>query len=750
MQSINILLVCQSNKQLAAAQQLIRRTDVVVFATTYAEEALQLAWRHDIAVALIDVDLPHTDGLELTKLLKISAATKNILVILLTEPEKLTKHLIQGTAAGAVDVLIKPIDSIVFNTKLEIFIALFEQNNAHVRNKKSYEQYEAIFRRSGTILMVVRASDFQIVEVNAVAGHILGYDLDIIKQKTLLDLIPEIELDDVRQILESATDSEAVLNFESQFTTNTPHVSVWLNVKLTYDNPYFYINASDMSDYHQIITTLVDARKQTQNEKNNTDSFLANMSHEIRTPISGIMGLVELLSDTQLGAEQRDMLHLIRSTSANLLGIINDILDLSKVEAGQLDLDAVDYDLNQAISSLISLMNIKAKQKGTVITYEIDNKVPRLLVGDPLRVNQILLNLVSNAVKFTEKGKVDLKVNLLEVIDSDQIRLEFTIKDTGTGIPKQYIDKLFNDYEQGDKSTARKFGGTGLGLSIVKKLVAMHQGSISVKSDEGKGSTFAFTILTKVSKQTPILKQNISLTYKELSGRRALLVEDNMVNQLVGKRILEKWEMIVNTAKNGLEALDRVKEHYYDVILMDIQMPEMNGYESSKIIREMTDNINQLAPIVALTAAVLPGERELAIDSGMNDVITKPFDSENLYLKLVELILGTVAADKKDLQTPQNNEKTIDTEQKTQPKIRKEIEQAIEIDAINPMQADLNSQAPNHSSDLNEGIVLVEKNEETQPMPKDELNEPNPTQDFDAFMRKEYEALFELITNSKI
>lgn len=382
---------------------------------------------------------------------------------------------------------------------------------------------------------------------------------------------------------------------------------------------------------------LIIARDQAEKGKKIKERFLANMSHEIRTPLNGILGLAHLLKNTNLDAEQTRMLDLLKHSSEALLGVINDILDISKIEAGKFKIVRTETNIINLCKSVIDLLKYKAEEKGIEIRIEIDEHIPHLIMADSMRLNQILLNLLSNAIKFTDVGSIVLSLSIVEAQDS-KIKLKFSVIDSGIGIPEDKIDKIFESFEQADDDTDHKYGGTGLGLSIVKRLVELKGGEVEVTSEFGKGSTFSVINWYQVAANQKQEKRINPADLAKFDNVSVLVAEDNTINQFMIRKILTSWNLKVTIVENGELALESLQHNSFDIILMDTHMPVLGGFETTRRIRqEMPEGVNNI-PIISLSAAVLEEELQQAYDAGVNDIVSKPFDLSVLHHKIQKLV----------------------------------------------------------------------------------------------------------------
>ncbi len=404
---------------------------------------------------------------------------------------------------------------------------------------------------------------------------------------------------------------------------------------------HFIAIKSDVTERVRVQQALKQAKAEAEAANEAKSSFLASMSHELRTPLNGVIGMASLLLDSELTPEQRECADIIHSAASSLLTLVNDILDFSKIEAGKLELETLEFDLRTAVREVVKVTALTARQKKLKLETAIDPAVPRQVKGDAARLRQILTNLTSNAVKFTPEGKVTIHVGLQDQ-DGTRARIRFTVRDTGIGIPKQRLGKLFQRFSQVDSSITRKYGGTGLGLAIAKLLTERMGGRIGVESEEGKGSTFWFTVELEtlpdpaqpVPARDPAGSENndtLRCRRKSPQGCRVLVVEDNTINQKVALRMLERFGCRPEIAANGREAIQALSREPYDIVLMDVQMPEVDGLEATRLIRDPNSTVlDHHIPIIAMTASAMRGDRETCLKAGMDDYVAKPLDPGQL------------------------------------------------------------------------------------------------------------------------
>ncbi len=523
---------------------------------------------------------------------------------------------------------------------------------AELSIKEKEQRFRDLFESSVDAIFV-ESYDGVVLDVNPAACQLHHMAYEEFVGQSIFDLIPnEIRKEAKAQFQQFVDRKVDYLESLSYIDENT---QVPVGIKVSHVNylgqPALMLHVRDITTRKKTEEELANAYKaseQTIEQLNETlveleqakgkveesarikQEFLANMSHEIRTPMNAIIGFAGLLFDTKLTSEQKEYLEAISHSGQSLLVIINDILDLSKMEANMLTLEEIKYNLRNVVNDLVTILKPKAIEKNLVLDIAIADEVPQQLMGDPYRLNQIIINLMGNAIKFTAAGKVGLAVEVA-AREEQYTTLQFKVFDTGIGIPADKLDSVFESFVQASSDTTRKYGGTGLGLSIVKKLVEIQGGQISVTSTEGEGTQFTFQ-LSYGQASEELRKTTAHDDFIIPAGAfHVLLVEDNLLNQKLTERLLTKKNIAVSLAKNGKEAIQWMEQQTFDLVLMDIQMPEMDGIEATTYIRKQ---LQQTLPIIALTAHTLVEEVQKCLDAGMNDHLAKPIDPTLLYEKV--------------------------------------------------------------------------------------------------------------------
>ena len=636
-----------------------------------ASEAREiLARESDIAAILLDVVMESEDaGLKLVQHIREQLQLNDVRIILRTG---------QPGTAPEMDV-IRNYDINDYRTKSELTrtklcttltsaIRSYEQlhasNQARIQLAAAKEEGEMRFRFiAATTLeaMIVTDEDHCIVFWNEGAEKIFGLNSEAALGKHITFMIPEPYRDhrnrSFAKIIDQPSETQQI------GAISTPNLQLIISPNPEQDNqlPVELLISSwntgkgkhyssifrDISERCRYEDELIAARDAANASTRAKADFLANMSHEIRTPMHGILGMTDLALATPLSPEQREYIQLAHTSAENLLSLINDILDFSKIEAGKLTLEHIDFDLRAQLQEVVKPLSLRAQQQGLDLVLDIDSALPERFIGDPLRVRQLILNLVSNALKFTETGRISILVKTLAPSDRG-FNIQCAVSDTGIGIPADKLHSIFDAFTQADTSTSRQYGGTGLGLSICAQLVRLMQGKIWVESTLGQGSTFYFTVCLETQSaptenpSAPIAASpSTSIAAESIGFRplRILLAEDNPVNQTFAMAVLSKAGHQVTLAQNGQQAVGLAKQQAFDVILMDMHMPVMDGLQAAQAIRVM----NKQTPIIALSAQTEGDFRTQCLDAGMNDTLPKPIRAETLLMKLSALSISDTA-----------------------------------------------------------------------------------------------------------
>lgn len=515
-----------------------------------------------------------------------------------------------------------------------------ERKNSEIALRELTDKMSGIFNNSYDAIFLVDAENQLILDCNPRAIEMFEMnDKTGFIEMPVISFHTEELTESLKQEMITALSELQTWTGEFKYKSNKGRAfwaSVTLKMISVNGKAMELIRLTDISDNKQMEEELIHAKIQAETSMKAREQFLSVISHEIRTPMNAILGMTHLLMQEKPDPAQLELLEGIRYSADNLLGIINNILDYSKIGSGKITLEEIDFSLTDILKGIRKLFSYKAAEKNIKLRFHTDLDLPAYLKGDPMRLNQVLLNLIGNAIKFTEEGCIDLAATLLPGSDADKVTVRFTIEDTGIGIPEDKLEDVFESFTQASSETTRKYGGSGLGLSIVKKLIELQGGSIKVESTVGKGSRFTFVIPYTKGSGTSEKAESTEVKFHKFIGLRILLAEDNEMNQLVATRFLKNWDIEVDIANNGLEAVEKTKEKHFDLILMDLQMPEMDGFEAAKEIRKNHEYDN--TPIIALTASVLIDVKDQIAQFGMNDYLPKPFKPDELNAKIASCL----------------------------------------------------------------------------------------------------------------
>jgi PAS domain S-box-containing protein len=662
---VKILLVDDLPENLFALEVILSTEDYLCVKANSGNDALKiLLHEQDFAIILIDVQMPMMDGFETVELIRQIEKLKHVPIIFLTASMDNSAQIFKGYQAGAVDYMIKPLSPEILKAKVAVFVDLYKKNqellvqaeqlkklNTDLKAQKLLSEYSLSLIEASHDPLFTISSEGKITDMNNASVNVTGISREKLIGTDFFDYFtePQKAREVYQKVFEkgSVADSPLILRHKNGKLTD-----VLFNGSVYKDDKEnvlgVVIVARDVTDQKRIekelteakvfaeLATLIaeEAKSKAEDAVKAKQQFLSNMSHEIRTPMNAIIGFTKVLIKTDLTDKQNEYFNAIKVSGDALIVLIDDILDLAKVDAGKMTIEQTPFKMATSLSAMLHLFETKIQEKNLKLVKNYDTKIPEVLVGDPVRLHQIILNLVSNAVKFTTKGKITVSAHLLTEED-DKVTIGFAVTDTGIGIAEEKIATIFENFQQATSGTSRLYGGTGLGLAIVKQLVETQGGTIDVKSQIDEGSTFSFQLSFQKTKAEAESETIITKLDSEIKNIRVLVVEDIALNQLLMKTLLDDFGFERDIADNGKIAIEMLEKKSYDIILMDLQMPEMNGFEATEYIR---NTMNFKIPIIALTADVTTIDLAKCKAVGMNDYIAKPVDEKVLYSKIVGLV----------------------------------------------------------------------------------------------------------------
>ncbi len=633
----NILIVDDRRENLLATEKILRYLDAGIFTANSGNEALSLVLRHRFAVVLLDVQMPEMDGFETAVLMQEHESMKGVPIIFVTAISKEERYATQAAEIGAVDYIFKPISSEILKSKVKVYLDLYGQREELLKIQEALEDTQTRLR---TILdnvldgIIMIDGSGTVISINPAVVNMFGYEAGDIVGRNIKMLMPEPN---------RSSHDGYLARYESTGTTRAIGVGRELE-GLTQAGLTFpmELTVSEVSFHGQrmfvgLVRDITERKraedlsrraKAAAEAANRTKSdFLANMSHEIRTPLNAILGMTYLAQRANPSPRQQTYLTKIGIAGQSLLGIVNDILDFSKIEAGKLEAEQIAFSLDEVLRNVVDIVGQKAEEKGTAIVCTVPGEAPRSLIGDPLRLGQILINLVHNAIKFSDKGEIAVRV-MAEEVTLEKARLAFSVRDHGIGMSAEQVANLFQSFNQADTSFTRKYGGTGLGLAISKQLCELMGGTISVESEIGKGSTFSFCVSFAIASEEQFAARK---SHDKLQKRSVLIVDDSEIARKLLLGIMQANGFLSRAVSSGEEALSALVHgsqvgQPFDLVLMDWRLPGMDGIEASRRIKEHP-TLTPIPAIVMISAFesedVLRGLKEPRFDAFLVKPITE-------------------------------------------------------------------------------------------------------------------------------
>ena len=656
--AVKILMVDDRTENLFALEIIFRDEDYQCIKATSGGQALTILEKEqDFAIILMDVQMPLMDGYETVEFIRQIENLKHVPIIFLTASMDSTIQIFQGYQAGAVDYMIKPLSPEILKAKVAIFVDLHKKNkellvqaeqlkrlNADFTAQKLLSKYSLSLIEANLDPLFAINQEGKITDMNTASVKVTGVSREKLLGTKFKNYFtePKKAVETYENVFAKEIVADSLLKLRHKDGKLT---DVLFNGSVYKDDEGNVVGvvlvARDVTAQKRFENELIVAKSNAEEERQiavaavkSKQQFLSNMSHEIRTPMNAIIGFTKVVLKTNLDKKQKEYLNAIKVSGDTLIVLINDILDLAKVDSGKMTFERTPFKMAESISAMLHLFETKIQEKNLQLIREYDHKIPEVLVGDPVRLHQIILNLVSNAVKFTHQGKITVSANLLDD-NNDIATIEFAVTDTGIGIEPKELENIFENFQQATSDTSRLYGGTGLGLAIVKQLVEPQGGSVTVKSIVNKGSIFSFTLSFHRTKAEAESETNLLKLEPKNKNLKVLVVEDIPLNQLLMETLMDDFGFDCDIAANGKIAIDKIKIINYDIILMDLQMPEMNGFEATEYIR---NTMLSETPIIAFTADVTTVDLAKCRAVGMNDYITKPVDEKLLYSKIISLV----------------------------------------------------------------------------------------------------------------